>query len=281
MTTMAFDPTTIAERRRAFRALHAGPAILVLPNAWDVASARIYEEAGLPAVATSSAGLANALGFPDGNALDVDLHLATLERLVRALSVPLSADVESGYATDARGVAAFVTRLAATGVAGFNLEDALHERELFPLDDARARVRAAREAAPDLFLNARTDIYLGAIGPESTRFDATVERLRAYADAGADGLFVPGVSDAETIARLAAASPVPLNVLAGPATPDAATLQRLGARRVSVGSGPMRRTLAVLREIAGELRDAGTFSYTRDAMVPYAEANALVSPRAG
>lgn len=278
---MGLDPTTIAERRRAFRALHAGPAILVLPNAWDVASARVYEEAGFPAIATSSAGLANALGFPDGNALDVDLHLATLERLVRALSVPLSADVESGYAADARGVAAFVTRLAATGVAGFNLEDALHERELFPLDEARARVRAAREAAPDLFLNARIDIYLGAIGPESTRFDATVERLRAYAGAGADGLFVPGVTDAETIAQLAAATPLPLNVLAGSATPDAATLQRLGARRVSVGSGPMRRTLAVLREIANELRDAGTFSYTRDAIVPYAEANALVSPRAG
>jgi 2-methylisocitrate lyase-like PEP mutase family enzyme len=278
---MALDPNTTAERRRAFRALHAGPAILVLPNAWDVASARIYEEAGFPAVATSSAGLANALGFPDGNALDVDLHLATLERLAAALGVPLSADVESAYATDARGVAAFITRLAATGVAGFNLEDALHERELFPLDEARARVRAAREAAPELFLNARTDIYLGAIGPENTRFDATVERLRAYADAGADGLFVPGVTDAETIARLAAATPLPLNVLAGPATPDAATLQRLGARRVSVGSGPMRRTLAVLREIAHELRDAGTFSYTRDAIVPYAEANALVAPRAG
>jgi len=114
---MALDPNTTAERRRAFRALHAGPAILVLPNAWDVASARIYEEAGFPAVATSSAGLANALGFPDGNALDVDLHLATLERLAAALGVPLSADVESAYATDARGVAAFITRLAATGVA--------------------------------------------------------------------------------------------------------------------------------------------------------------------
>jgi 2-methylisocitrate lyase-like PEP mutase family enzyme len=276
---MPLDQTAVDERRRAFRALHAGPAILVLPNAWDVASARIFEEAGFPAIATSSAGLANALGFRDGNELDVDLHLATLERIVRALRVPLSADVESGYASDVSGLAAFVTRLAATGVAGYNLEDALHEHELFPLEEARARVRAAKTAAPDLFLNARTDIYLGAIGPESTRFDATVERLRAYADAGADGLFVPGVTDAETVARIAAAVPLPLNVLAGPKTPDAPALQRLGVRRVSVGSWPMRRTLGVLREIAAELRDAGTFSFTREAIVTYADANALVAPR--
>jgi len=277
---MPLDPATIAQHRHAFRALHAGPAILVMPNAWDVASARIYEEAGFPAVATSSAGLANSLGFRDGNELDVDLHLATLERIVGALGVPLSADVESGYAADAAALATFIARLAATGVAGYNLEDTVAERDLFPLDEASARVRAARAAAPDLFLNARTDIYLGGFGPESTRFDATVERLRAFAGAGADGLFVPGVADAETIARIAAAVPLPLNVLAGPKTPDAPALQELGVRRVSVGSWPMRRTLGVLREIAHELRETGTFSFTRDSIVTYAEANALIAPRA-
>ncbi len=277
---MPLDPATIAQRRHAFRALHAGPAILVMPNAWDVASARIYEEAGFPAVATSSAGLANSLGFRDGNELDVDLHLATLERIVGALGVPLSADVESGYAADAAALATFIARLAATGVAGYNLEDTVAERDLFPLDEASARVRAARAAAPDLFLNARTDIYLGGFGPEITRFDATVERLRAFAGAGADGLFVPGVADAETIARIAVAVPLPLNVLAGPKTPDAPALQELGVRRVSVGSWPMRRTLGVLREIAHELRETGTFSFTRDSIVTYAEANALIAPRA-
>jgi 2-methylisocitrate lyase-like PEP mutase family enzyme len=273
---MPLDAATIAERRRAFHALHAGPAILIMPNAWDVASARIYEEAGFAAVATSSAGLANSLGFRDGNELDVDLHLATLERIVRALDVPLSADVESGYAADVNGLSAFITRLAATGVAGYNLEDTVAERDIYLLDEARARVSAARSAAPELFLNARTDIYLAEIGAESSRFDATIERLHAFAEAGADGVFVPGVSDAETIARIAAVTPLPLNVLAGPKTPDAPTLQQLGVRRVSVGSWPMRRTLGVLREIAAELRDAGTFSFTRDPLVTYAEANALV-----
>jgi 2-methylisocitrate lyase-like PEP mutase family enzyme len=276
---VSFDRSTVASRRRAFRALHGGPAILVLPNAWDVISARVYEEAGFPAVATSSAGLANSLGYADGNVLDIELHLATLERLVRALDVPLSADVESGYAADTASLAAFVRRLAATGVAGYNLEDIRDEGELYEVDVARERVGAAREAAPDLFLNARTDVYLAQIGPQETRFERTVERLHAFAEAGADGVFVPGVADAETIGKLAAAAPLPLNVLAGPQVPDAAALQRLGVHRVSVGSSAMRRTLGVLREIAHELRDSGTFTFTRQPSVSYADANALLRER--
>ena len=276
---VSFDRSTVASRRRAFRALHGGPAILVLPNAWDVISARVYEEAGFPAVATSSAGLANSLGYADGNVLDVELHLATLERLVRALDVPLSADVESGYASDTAALAAFVRRLEATGVAGYNLEDVRDEGELYEVDTARERVGAAREAAPDLFLNARTDVYLAQVGPAETRFERTVERLHAFAEAGADGVFVPGISDAETIGKLAAAAPLPLNVLAGPQVPDAAALQRLGVHRVSVGSWAMRRTLGVLKEIAHELRDSGTFTFTRQPSVSYADANALLERR--
>jgi len=271
-------PATVAARRRAFHALHDGPALFIIPNGWDVVSSRIFEDAGFPAVATSSAAVANALGYPDGNALDVDLHLAAIERIVRALNVPVSADVESGYSDDTAALAAFITRLAATGVAGYNLEDVKAEGELYPVDEAVARVRAARAAAPDVFLNARTDVYLMGIGPAETRFERTVERLRAFAGAGADGVFVPGVMDADTLGKLAAAAPRPLNVLAGPQTPDRAALQALGVRRVSVGSGPMRRTLGVLRDIAHELRDAGTFSYTHEPSVPYAELNALMRP---
>ena len=269
------------DRYDAFRGLHEGPAILVLPNAWDVASARVFEEAGFPAIATSSAGVANALGAPDGEALDPDLHLATIERIARALNVPLTADVESGYGDDARAVGAFIGKLARTGAVGFNLEDARHKREgeLYDVAEQCERIRAARGAAPRLFVNARTDIYLAQIGPEETRFERTMERLRAYAEAGADGVFVPGVADAETIRRIAATSPRPLNVLAGPAVPDAPTLQSLGVRRVSVGSWPMRRTLGVLREIAQELRGPGSFSFTRSGTVSYDEANALAGRR--
>lgn len=265
----------VSERRRAFHRLHDGSAILVLPNAWDVVTARLFEDAGFPAVATSSAAVANALGFADGRALDPELQLATVARIVRALHVPVTADVENGYADDAAGVAAFVRRLAETGVSGYNLEDAKGSGELYPIEEAQARVRAAREAAPDVFLNARTDVYLEDIGPESERFDATVARLRAFAEAGADGVFVPGVSDAATLAKLAAATPLPLNVLASPASPSAPELHALGVRRVSVGSWPARRALGVLREIAAELRDAGTFTFTRANVVSYADANAL------
>ena len=273
---MPLDAVTTAARRRAFRALHDGPALFIIPNGWDVVTSRIFEDAGFPAVATSSAAVANALGYPDGNALDVDLHLAAIERIVRALNVPVSADVESGYSTDTGALTAFITRLAATGVAGYNLEDVKAEGELYPVDEAVARVAAARAAAPDVFLNARTDVYLMGIGPAETRLERTVERLRAFAGAGADGVFVPGVMDADTLGKLAAAAPRPLNVLAGPKTPDRTALQELGVRRVSVGSGPMRRTLGVLREVAHELRDAGTFSYTREPSVPYDELNALM-----
>ncbi|HEV2642722.1 MAG TPA: isocitrate lyase/phosphoenolpyruvate mutase family protein [Candidatus Elarobacter sp.] len=269
----------VASRRHAFRALHEGPALFIIPNGWDVVTSRIFEDAGFPAVATSSAAVANALGYPDGNALDVELHLATIERIVRALDVPVSADVESGYSDDTAALTTFITRLAATGVAGYNLEDVKAEGELYTLDEAVARVRAARAAAPDVFLNARTDIYLMGIGPAETRLERALERLDAFADAGADGVFVPGVMDAVTIGKLAVATRRPLNVLAGPKTPDRTVLQSFGVRRVSVGSGPMRRTLGVLRDIANELRDAGTFSYTRETSVPYAELNALMRSR--
>ena len=199
---------------------------------------------------------ANALGYPDGNALDVELHLAAIERIVRALDVPVSADVESGYSEDTAALTTFITRLAATGVAGYNLEDVKAEGELYALDEAVARVRAARAAAPDVFLNARTDIYLMGIGPAETRLERTLERLDAFADAGADGVFVPGVMDAETIGKLAVGSRRPLNVLAGPKTPErtvaadarrAPRQRRLGADAPHAGRAARDRARAARR----------------------------------
>lgn len=262
---------------RVFHALHAGPRVFVLPNAWDVITARLFEDAGFPAVATSSAALANALGYTDGRALPLDLHLATLARIVRSAGVPISADFENGYADEPEAVGDAVAQLAATGVAGFNLEDTKAPGELYEVEEQVARLKAARDAAPSLFLNARTDVFLEAIGPEEIRFAVAAKRLRAFVEAGADGVFVPGVSDPDMIARLVAVTTRPLNVLAGPATPDVVTLAHLGVRRVSVGSWPMRRTLGVLREIAHELRDDGTFGFTRQPSVSYADANALVA----
>jgi 2-methylisocitrate lyase-like PEP mutase family enzyme len=252
------------------RKLHQGPRILVLPNAWDAASARIFEEAGFPAIATSSAGIANSLGYPDVERIPRDEMLWILERIVWALSVPVTADMEAGYG-DPVATARAVT---AIGVVGMNFEDSRPDGSLLDIAE-QARLIEEVRAVSDIVLNARTDVYLFGVGDEATRFDRTVERLNAYHKAGADSLFVPGVRDAETIARLVKAVTGPLNILATAGAPSIAELERLGVRRVSVGSGPMRAAMGLTRRIAKELKEHGTFASMTDGAMPYKEANEL------
>jgi len=254
------------------RKLHQGPRILVLPNAWDVASARIFEEAGFPAIATSSAGVANALGYPDGERIPPDEMIWMVKRIARAVSVPVTADMEAGYG-DPVGTARAVMD---AGAVGMNFEDS-KAKDPSSLAELEAQVRIIGEirAATDIVLNARTDVYLFGVGDEATRFERTVERLNAYRKAGADSLFAPGVRDPETIGRLAKAVNGPLNILATAGVPPIAELERLGVRRVSVGSGPMRAAMGLTQRIAKELREHGTFaSMTDDAML-YKDANKL------
>jgi len=263
-----------------FRKLHHAPPTLLLPNCWDAASARLFEVAGFPAIGTSSAALANVLGYADGQQLDLETHFGMIENIVATVTVPVSVDFESGYATTPDELARNIHRLAALGVAGYNLEDSRHKGELYNLDEQTARIKAAKAAAPSLFLNARTDIMLDHIGEESTRFERALDRLQAYLDAGADGIFLPGLTAAEPIGIVAKHfRKKPLNILAGPNTPSVPELQGLGVSRVSVGSGPYRRSMGVVRDIARELRRDGTFGFTRDAHVSYDEANALFRER--
>ena len=257
-----------------FRDLHRGPGILRLCNVWDAASARIVEAAGLGAVATGSAGIAFSLGYPDGERIPMEEMLGQVRRVVRAVSVPVTADLEGGYG-DIEETAA---ELVAAGAVGLNLEDT--ERGAL-LDRVRQieKIRAVRAAGERLgmpiVINARTDIYLNRIGEAETRFERSVERLLAYRDAGADCLFVPGVRDEETIARLVEALRFPINILAGPGCPPAGRLQELGVARVSLGSGPMRATMALTRRIAEELRDSGAYASMLEGTIPYDEANSL------
>ena len=260
-------PTEQVAKAEALLGLHRGPAVLVLPNAWDVASARLFARAGFPAVATTSAGVAYALGHPDGQRVGRDEMLAVVARIAAGVDVPVTADLEAGYATDPAGVADTVRAAVAAGAVGMNLEDSDHDRpgRLADRDAQAERVAAAREAADALGLafvvNARTDGFLlGAGAPEDRLADA-VGRLNAYRGAGADCGFCPGVADAATIAALVGALDGPLNVLAGPATPPVGELERLGVRRVSVGSGPMRATLGLVRRMAEELRRDGTYAF--------------------
>jgi 2-methylisocitrate lyase-like PEP mutase family enzyme len=262
-------------RADRFRALHQTPPILVLPNAWDAGSARVFEQAGFPALGTTSAGIAFSAGFPDGERIPRDRMLASVARIAAAVDIPVTADMEAGYGRSPADAAATARMAAKADAAGLNLED-LYEGDLLPLDLACDRIRAVREAVPGLVINARTDIYLAGIGDPSTRLQRTIERLQAFGAAGADCVFVPGVTDEKTIGELVRGAGRPLNVLASAGAPPVPRLEALGVARVSVGSGPMRATLGLLQRIAAELR-AGTYSAFLDGALPYADANRLFS----
>ena len=275
---------TQAEKAHLFLSLHHGPRILVLPNAWDAASARIFEDAGFPALATTSSGIANSLGYPDGQVIQRDEMLEVVARIVRAVSVPVSADMEAGYGETPDDMAATARATIEAGAVGLNLEDAIGEGsgKLFEIaaqkEKIRAMVAAAKKMGVDLVLNARTDIYLEEVGEPSARAERTIERLNAYREAGAASLFAPGVYDAGTIERLVRGVRGPLNILGRAGTPPVGELEKLGVARVSVGGGPMRVTMTVVSRIAKQLRDHGDFSLFAEAM-PFAEANRLMSKR--
>jgi 2-methylisocitrate lyase-like PEP mutase family enzyme len=263
-----------------FRALHSGPEILLLPNVWDVASARVIEESGFKAIATTSAGIAFALGYPDGQKISPEEMLKSIERIVRAVKVPVTADVEAGYGNRPENAARTARAVVEAGAVGMNLEDATGDPE-HPLVDVPLQLekiqavrQAARELKVPLVLNARTDVYLLQVGDASKRYDAALRRMQAFRDAGADCVFLPGVQDPETIGRTVADVGCPLNILAGPGSPSVPELRKLGVTRVSLGSGPMRAAMGALRRIADELKSTGTYAATEGAP-SHAEMNRL------
>ncbi len=270
-----------AERARRFHALHHAPhAPLVLPNAWDPAAARLVEAAGAAAVATTSSGCAWGLGTADGERLDRGRALALIARIAAAVTVPVTADIEAGYAGDTddpEGVAETVRGVIDAGAVGINLEDSHHggPEPLRPAAGQAERIAAARRAADaagvPLFVNARVDTFLRRAGG----IDETLKRAAAYVAAGADGVFVPGVTDPATIAALAEGIGAPLNVLAGPGAPPVAELAAAGAARISVGGALAAAAYAVVRRAAGELLTHGTYTALADGL-PTSELNALM-----
>ncbi|RKT16530.1 2-methylisocitrate lyase-like PEP mutase family enzyme [Streptomyces sp. 1114.5] len=265
--------TTQQEKARLLRELHRAGDPLVLANVWDAASARLVAVAGARAVATASASVCWSLGSPDGGGADREQVLARTAEVVRAVDLPVTADLEHGYADTAAGVGETVAALLATGAVGVNLED-----EGRPVAEAAERIAAARAAADaagvPLFVNGRTDVFLYGLGAPEERLDEAVRRLRAYVEAGADGVFVPGVADPETIAALVAAVPVPLNVLAGPGSPSVAELAKLGVGRISLGPGLAKVAYAAVRRAAEEVYGSGTYA-ALDGGLTYPELNGL------
>ena len=247
---------TQEEKAEAFAALHRPGDPLILFNAWDAGSARIVAEAGARAIATGSWSVAAAHGFGDAEDLPLDLALASAARIVEAVDLPVTIDFEGGYAAEPDEVAANVARLAATGAVGCNFEDRVIGGEgLHPIARQAERIAAARHSAgPHFFINARTDLFLQSKAEaHSDHLGPALDRARAYADAGASGLFVPGLVDAALIERVCTESPLPVNVMALPAAPPADRLASLGVARISYGPGPYRIAMRALAEAAAEV----------------------------
>jgi 2-methylisocitrate lyase-like PEP mutase family enzyme len=268
-------------KAQAFLELHHGPRILVLPNAWDAWSARIFEAAGFPALGTTSAGVAWAFGYADGERISRDEMLDAVGRIVRAVSVPVTADMEACYSGTAAGVADTVRGVIAAGAVGLNFEDGIRgaQRAIADLAPQVEKIRALREAATSagvpLVLNARTDVYLAQVGEPSERFRLAVGRANAYRAAGADCLFVPGVRDRETIAGLVREITGPVNILAGPGLPPIAELEQLGVARLSLGSSAARATMKSLQGFARSLHEGDIRPILGEGTPSHADMNRL------
>jgi 2-methylisocitrate lyase-like PEP mutase family enzyme len=275
---------TQRDKAEAFRQMHHRSRILVLPNAWDAASARIFEEAGFRAVATTSAGVSYTAGYPDGEAIPRDDMVTIVRWIAWSVNVPVTADIESGFASNPQEVANTVHMVIEAGAVGINLEDSVHggaERQLYDLPVAVERIRAARAAAEDagvpIVINGRTDVYLLGIGEKESRFEHAVRRLNAYREAGADCLYPIGYLDSQTIAALVKAVRGPINVIGVPGTPSVAELQSLGVARVSTASGPARIAMTATRNLAAELARKGSFDVFGGDMMTHQAANALMT----
>jgi 2-methylisocitrate lyase-like PEP mutase family enzyme len=275
------NATSQRQGAEALRELHAGPGLLLLPNAWDVVTARLLEAAGFPAIATTSAGIAWALGYVDGERISRGEMLAVVRRIAAAVRVPVTADVEAGYGSGLAAASETARGVIAAGAVGLNLEDATSTGDLIDAGTQVDRIRAVRAAGAaarvPLVINARTDAFAVRAWDPARQFAEAVRRATAYHAAGADCLFVPHVSDGDTIGRLARELPGPLNVIAGPPAPPLAELARLGVRRASLGPRLVQAALGSVRRVVTELRQRGTYDALADLLIPFAELQQLMA----
>lgn len=257
-----------------FRDLHARAKPLVLANAWDAGSARAIENLGAPAVATTSAGVAWALGYKDGRLMPFNEVLALAARITRVLNVPLSFDIEHGYSSDPQAVADNVMRLVDVGVAGINIEDGTDD----PLVLA-AKIEAIRDAASktnvDIFINARCDVFLANLAPQEKLVDESISRGNLYSKAGADGLFLPAIHKPDDIRAVVAAVDVPLNVMALPGIANAEQLGELGVRRLSAGSAVSQAVWAKVEELSQDFLRTGYLGSQYDESLSYGHLQGL------
>jgi 2-methylisocitrate lyase-like PEP mutase family enzyme len=269
------------DKARLFQKMHLGPQILVIANAWDAASARVFEDAGIRAVGTGSAGVAFSHGYPDDEFIPREVMLLAIEEIVAAVEVPVTADILNGLGATTEQVVATLREVIALGAVGVNIEDSTEVGgpHLVDVDQQTERIRAAcvaaRDAGVPIVVNARTDSFWLKLGDDRERLRVSIERANRYREAGAHCLFVPAAADRDTIATLVREIAGPVNILTVPGCPPIAELEQLGVRRVSEGSGPMRATMMLARHIARELLETGTYTRFHGDAISYPDANKL------
>ncbi len=280
------NPADQIARATHFRDLNLAGHLL-LPNAWNPASARIFEGAGFPAIGTTSGGIANTRGFPDAERIGRDAMVKEIAAIIAAVDLPVTADIEAGYGPRPEDVAETIDAIIDVGAAGVNLEDNTHgsaAEPLYGIDAQAARIAAARTASErrgiPLAINARTDTFILNLGHDlDERLAMTIERGRAYVEAGADVIFVPLLVDPAGVRHVASEIDAPINVMVIPGAPPAAELFAAGASRISLGAAAMLATLGTLRTIADEVATTGTWSAIERTFYGFGEAEALFVDR--
>jgi 2-methylisocitrate lyase-like PEP mutase family enzyme len=273
-----------SEKAEDFRKLHDRKRTLVLPNAWDVPSARVFEEEGFPAVATSSAGMLVSLGYPDGESIPFQEFVSAVRRIARVLSVPLSADVVGGFGDTAEGVARSVKAVIGAGAVGINIEDFVHStKKLLPVEKQLARIRGLIRLRQSLkipfVINARTDALRFGAGTDDAKLEEAIRRAKAYRDIGADCVYPMGLTDAPSISTFVKAVDFPVNVMVRKGLPPVPELQRLGVARVSFGPSASYAAMGLLKRASGEVREKGTYENLTEGAITFDELNALAVPR--
>ena len=272
------------DKAENFRALHHGKQILILPNAWDVPSARVFEDEGFPAVATSSAGLMVSLGYPDGQEISRDEYMSAVGRISRILSIPLSADLVAGFGTTPKEVLATVREVLKAGAIGINIEDFAHAtKKLFPIKTQVEKLKGIKKLGQTtgipLVINARTDAFRFASGEENARLKEAIRRATAYRDAGADCVYPMGLFDPASIRVFVQALDFPVNVMVRKGLPSVDELERLGVARVSFGPSASYAAMGLLKRAAREVLEKGTYASLVEGAMTFDELNRLALPR--
>jgi len=263
----------------AFRALHAVNApTLLLPNAWDAASAQLVAQCGAKALATTSAGVSWSHGFPDGEHLPCATHLTAIREIIRVVAIPVTVDVEGGYSEDPDAVARYISDIIEAGAIGVNIEDGASPPDLFAAKVTAVRA-LTRKTGVDFFINARTDVYLRGLASPDSAVHETIERAKLYKNAGADGIFVPGLVNLVEIKEIATSVQLPLNIMALPGIAPVQTLAEHGVRRISVGMALHQAALAAAKRATKEILGSGHFNALFAESITYNEMNAMFSPR--